>query len=319
MRGARVVLVCLLALVLAGCAGGPGAFASPRPVATPVSALGCGGEDAGPAPGGIPAGFTPNAAYLCDPIATQDDAQGTWSGTRLTRYAGDLAPLVAALAESDEPRWPGPCPAIGFAGPLLWLGAADGSYLRVAYPATGCGMPRTDAVFAALDALTVVDEHFQRDRLIDSAAARRDGCPPTAAPLILLGHAVEPVPQLLEPRALTLCRYEGEPPASDGPDASVSSPAFAGAAVLDEAAAVALLDEATVTTPASACDVPASRYVVLVAAPGPTPAPSLIQDVGDALTVELDGCRRLIDRAHRAFAAPEPLLACCRPRRPRRP
>jgi len=293
MRAAALMLVA--ALLLAGCAGTPGGVAPPRPVATPVPALGCGGGSADPA-GAVPDGFIPRAAYLCDPHATQDDAEGTWSGTRLTRLEGDLAPVLAALAEPDEPHWPGPCPAIGFAGPLLWLGDGAGLFVRAAYPADGCGMPRTDAVFTALDALTVVDEHFEPDGLIDSAAARRDGCPSVPPVTVLLGHAAD-APELPGAQALTMCRYRADPPTSDGPDASVSSPRYAGASVLSEKAVRTILESAASALPVtSACRESASALVALV------------PEDGMAVTVELDGCRRLLDRGHRAFIAPGAVL-----------
>jgi len=96
MRRLAASLIGVFALLLAGCAGVPGAV-TPRPDATPVEAFGCGVPDPGTPAGAVPAGFAPVAAYLCDPYATQDDAQGTWSGSRLTRYEGDLGPLLAEL------------------------------------------------------------------------------------------------------------------------------------------------------------------------------------------------------------------------------
>ncbi|GAA3766028.1 hypothetical protein GCM10022240_18140 [Microbacterium kribbense] len=330
------VLAVLVAGVLAACAGGPFASPIPRPDATPVAALGCPAADDGSAGGSVPDGFAPAAAYLCDPHATRDDAQGTWSGTRLTRYEGDFGPLLAALAEPDEPVWNGACPAIGFAGPLLWLGDDGGRFVPVAYPKDGCGMPRTGAVFAAVDALTVVDEHFEPGQLVDSAAARRDGCPSMTAPLVVLGHPADAVPSLPDPGAMALCRYEADLPQSDAPDASVSSPAFTGSTGLDAAAVAALWDVAAAARPApAACDDPATRLIVLVppaatrgttppgsgdVAAGPTDAqagsvaptapPGVVplSPRGESVTVELDGCRRLIDRAHRAFTAPDALL-----------
>jgi hypothetical protein len=299
MRRLAASLIGVFALLLAGCAGVPGAV-TPRPEATPVEAFGCGVPDPGTPAGAVPAGFAPVAAYLCDPYATQDDAQGTWSGSRLTRYEGDLAPLLAALAEPDEPASGGACPAIGFAGPLLWLGDAGGRFVHAAYPATGCGMPRTDAVFAALDALTDVDEHFEPAQLVDSAAARRDGCPTTASPLVRLGHSAGAVPDLPDGGQITLCRYEADLPASDAPDAAVSSPVFAGSTALDATAVAALRDAAGALAAPAACSNAASRYVVLV--------PRAAAD-GATVIVELDGCRRLIDRAHRAYVAPAALLA----------
>jgi hypothetical protein len=108
------------------------------------------------------------------------------------------------------------------------------------------------------------------------------------------------VPDLPDAAQLTLCRYEAEPPASDGPDASVSSPAFVGSTPLDAATIAALRDADHALPAPAACGSAASRYVILV--------PRAAAD-GAAVTVELDGCRRLIDRAYRAYVAPAALLA----------
>lgn len=230
MRVRQVVLVGVLAVaaLLTGCAAGPpaGPGVTPRPVATPVTAMGCAETEVGPSAGAVPAEFEAVAVYLCDPHATETDAEGTWLGSRLTRYEGDLAALLAALAAPDAPPTDGACPAIAFVGPWLWLEGDSGTYVRAAYPTDACGMPRTDAVFAALDELTVADEHFEPARLVDSVAATREGCPSMAAPLILLGHSAGSAPALPEAGDAVLCRYEAEPPPSDAPDASVSSPAF---------------------------------------------------------------------------------------------
>ncbi|WP_417561752.1 hypothetical protein [Microbacterium sp.] len=239
MRARQVVLVGVLAVaaLLAGCAAGPPAApgATPRPAATPVTAMGCAETEVGPSAGAVPAGFAAVAVYLCDPHATETDAEGTWLGSRLTRYEGDLAALLAALAAPDAPPTDGACPAIAFVGPWLWLEGDAGTYVRAAYPSNACGMPRTDAVFAALDKLTVADEHFEPGRLVDTAT------PGTATP----GTAT--------------------------PGTAVPGTATPGTAA-------------------------------------PTAAPSIAAR-GSEVTVELDGCRRLIDRAHRAFAAPDALLA----------
>ena len=43
---------------------------------------------------------------------------------------GDLAPLLAAFAVPNDPKWPGPCAAIGVIVPDVWLIDADGRAIR---------------------------------------------------------------------------------------------------------------------------------------------------------------------------------------------
>lgn len=136
-----------LALALTGCG-------SQHPDAVPVKPDAGGGVvdctaawDVGW--GRIPAGFEPVEVWVCDPLLelsspTDSDGRPTEpiASTEPQRLEGDLGPLVAAFAESNDPRWLGACSAIGVIVPDVWLVDAEGRAVRPAYPSTGCGIPK---------------------------------------------------------------------------------------------------------------------------------------------------------------------------------
>ncbi|QEW04049.1 hypothetical protein [Microbacterium lushaniae] len=323
MRRARMLLAgAVLATALSGCAGVPG-FPAPRPDATPVAEIACTeafpGAGSTVASGAVPDGFEPVALYRCDPYAADEDDAGTWSGARLERFDGDLGPLLAALAEPDGAQWLGACTAIGFAGPELWLADAQGHYIRVAYPADGCGQPTPGAVAAvnaAIERLRLTEETFTPAMLLESRAAEAAGCATQAGVMVLAdlsdvaGMGASPAPSREEvatipwepaplPSAgevdgLLVCRYEA---GAEGQGTF----AAAGRLGVDDARA-AVSAAASPAPDAPACRSSATRLAVAhpLIAGEPASAP---------FTVELDGCRRLIDPGLRASVAPPELLA----------
>lgn len=323
MRRARMLLAgALLATMLSGCAGIPG-FPAPRPDATPVAEITCTeafsdtGAATGTTAGAVPDGFDPVALYRCDPYATDEDEAGTWSGSRLERFDGDLGPLLAALAEPDGARWSGVCPAIGYAGPEFWLADAEGRYIRVAYPADGCGQPQPGAIVAvdaAIQRLRLTEETFTPAVLVESRAAEAAGCA-TQAGMLVLADVVgldapapapeevatipwepAPLPAAAEVDGLLVCRYES---------GAAGQSTFAGAGSLapdDARAAVAAAAAAVPATNAPACRSTATRLAVAHPLIAGEPASA-------SFTVELDGCRRLVDPGLRAAAAPPGLVA----------
>ncbi len=110
--------------------------------------------------GRIPDGFEPVEVWVCDPLLALEppvDGNGEPVGepvsTEPRRLEGDLAPLIAAFGEQNDPPWPGPCTAIGVIVPDVWLVDAEGRAIRPAYPSTGCGIPK-EGVSEALSLLT---------------------------------------------------------------------------------------------------------------------------------------------------------------------
>lgn len=134
----------VLAMLLSGCGQQhppaeivtPTAKAAPSTAATPTVDAPC---DSDAAVGGLPDGFEPVAVHVCESVI----AQPASSAKRLT---GDLADILNAFAEANDPAWPGACSAVGWAGPEYWFEDAHGAVVHAAYPADGCGMPKNSAV-----------------------------------------------------------------------------------------------------------------------------------------------------------------------------
>ena len=137
-----------LIVMLVACAG-------VRPEAAIADRMECGALEV--AAGSVPDAFEPVAVYRCDTMAEVTTPEGPGPGVISERLEGDLQPLLGALAEADDPRWPGPCTAIGVIVPELWFVDAEGRAVHASFPADGCGLPKMTAVQYALDQLMVVD------------------------------------------------------------------------------------------------------------------------------------------------------------------
>jgi len=162
----------LLALASSGCASN----APSGPIAEPVAEIDCRTEGTWmlpdalstpdpsiPVPGRVPDGFEPAAALRCTSLtpdiegtAPVDDQQADVVVAQVERFEGDLAPLVTALAESDDPV-PADlaCTADMELVPPLWLEGVDGRLIPVHYPRNACGKTKP-GVHEALDALQLV-------------------------------------------------------------------------------------------------------------------------------------------------------------------
>ena len=108
----------------------------------------------------MPDGFEPAAALRCTSLAPGiegtapvDDTPPGEVVAQVERFEGDLAPLVAALAEPDDPM---PADVVCTADmelvPPLWLEGVDGRLIPVHYPRNACGKTKP-GVHEALDAL----------------------------------------------------------------------------------------------------------------------------------------------------------------------
>ncbi|MBB2976485.1 hypothetical protein FHX49_002060 [Microbacterium endophyticum] len=169
MRRIRVVAALCLMMMLAGCGIVPGVGPDPRIEAQPVAAVTCPEtyEDGYAEPGLVPPDFTAAAVLRCDPDATWEDTDGTWTGARLERLEGDLGPVLAALATPSDPRSLGACSAVGYVFPELWVEDVGGNVVRVAIPTTGCGAPKDVGLDSALNALTVTEDTFTTRSLVE--------------------------------------------------------------------------------------------------------------------------------------------------------
>jgi len=144
MRRMTPIAMLGLGLVLAGCGVIPGIGPDPRIEATPVATVVCPEifEEGYAEAGLVPPGFMAVAVLRCDPYASREDGDGTWSGALLQRLEGDLEPVITALTSPSDARSLGACAANGYVTPELWVEGADGRVVRVAVPSDGCGAPK---------------------------------------------------------------------------------------------------------------------------------------------------------------------------------
>jgi hypothetical protein len=147
-------------------------------------------EPAGSAPaasrsGVVPEGFEPVQVVLCRPgplilvepepreLATaipsplptaptadaSHDRRPTTATVEQVTLAGDLAPLVTALARPSAPDDGRPCPAVWESKPQIYLVDADGGAVRPRWPVTACGFLQKGAAgsLAQLEEISTVD------------------------------------------------------------------------------------------------------------------------------------------------------------------
>lgn len=321
------------ALLLAGCAGVRGTV----PEAAIVSQADC--DETGSARR-IPSDFVPVSVTLCDEVGTVADEDGVWSGPAIRHLEGDLAPLVDALNQADDPRWPGPCTAHMVIVPQLWLVDAAGRAVHVTYPVDGCGLPKTEAVGNALALLSVTASSVDRQELTESKAAIEAGCSTRWTPLQIMGpdelqeipgldirdsrppagpgeDPAIPVSPLGLPSAeqldgMRLCHYV----ADAAPDTSPESGDLAGLPLLGtftSGSALSAEDGRTILAAANyqvmpliACIRPATAFVVAQPLVGG-------QDAGSPITIELDGCQRLFGTTGFTLVSSD-ILALIQPR-----
>ncbi|WP_194421352.1 hypothetical protein [Microbacterium abyssi] len=334
MRRTAATLLLGVVLALAGCAILPGLGPDPRVAATPVSTVTCPETFAeGYAEAGlVPEGFEAVAVLRCEPYASHQDRDGVWSGSRLERLEGELEPVLAALASPSDPRSNGPCPAVAYLAPELWLEGTSGDVVRVAVPADGCGAPKQVGLEAALDTLAVADETFTPASLVESIAAIQAGCATQAGMLVLAGlgeangldaeqvmpedgqvigeeHLIpyeSPAwPDASEVTGALLCDYVTTAVSGTAPAPAGDAGVFDGVRELTASEARAVISDAQLAPAAPTCADVATRFVVVHLRAG--------ESTAAAFTVELDGCRRLADPVWNAHAASPDLLALLTP------
>jgi len=184
---------------------------------------------------------------------------------------------------------------------------------------------------AALDALTLVDETFTPGSLIESTAAKDVGCATQAGMLVLAGldevsgvqtdavardaHGIGEaalipyeMPGWPEPSAVNgarLCDYAATVASTNSPALPGNDSSFVGMRELATADARAVIADARLAPAAASCTEVATKLVVV--------QPSLESGEAAPFSVELDGCRRLVDPTLRARIASAELLALLTP------
>ncbi|WP_427017051.1 hypothetical protein ACQCSX_20555 [Pseudarthrobacter sp. P1] len=138
--------------------------ASARFAVSPPNATGS------PAPegGSVPEGFAPAAAVLCSTAGGLVDGPGGKGRAVVEeRLSGDLAPLLAALAEpSDRARPDQSCTADLEIVPTLWLVDARRRAIIAEWPTTGCGKTKP-GVHQALAGMATVQSTTHRVDLVE--------------------------------------------------------------------------------------------------------------------------------------------------------
>ena len=304
-----------LVLSLAGCAAIP--FGPPpiRDVATVSDTISCPEFTADPPAGAglLPEAFEAVAVLECANGVTREDADGVIAGTEIVRYEGDLSEFLDAMA---APSGPGPaevCPAVGYGFRALWATDAAGRFAPLSFPLTACGGPREGEPLAALARLEVVDRTFSDAVRVELREATAAGCSTRAgvAPLEILGWTPLETQAPVDVAEAMVCAYEADAP--EALDAPAGTPSvigdgglFAGAFSLDAESARAVFTAAAAPaspTAARDCGEAASRFVVV------HPRATSAGDAPVPVTVELDGCQRVVGTDLQARPAPPELIA----------
>lgn len=131
---------------------------SPLPPAAAAAVVDCDADTEDVKPGRLPDDFVPTIAYRCDAIltlATPGAEPPPPSPPPPHAYTGDLSSLVAALTRPDDPKWDGACALVLKNAADIWLEDASGTIIRVGHPVDGCGQPKSEAVYDALEQLSI--------------------------------------------------------------------------------------------------------------------------------------------------------------------
>lgn len=311
-------------------------FAIPQPPGTTLRPTDAPAHPDAPAAGSVPVGFEPLWVHRCSIDAEFNDERGTWSAVKLEKLTGDFAALLGALAQPDiEPRPDQMCTADMEMVPELWLETASGEVMRAAWPRDGCGKTRP-ATRDALKGFRIVETQVLPIALLESAEARDAGCALTASvPLDgeLLGvqsPLARSAPGAALPEtAATVCFYRVDETSDTGADGVDSfgelgdlggvevltfiTGSFERAGSLPADAAADLARAAVGSAPRAPDCLFSPTRIAVVTLPGAGDAGAGSPATGAAevspLTVELDGCARVITALGARFDAPPEVLA----------
>lgn len=298
-------------LLLAGCASIPLGPPPVREVATVSDTMSCPDPILNPLPGAglVPEDFEVVAVLECANGVTREDADGVLAGNEVRRYEGDLTEFLDAMAAPSDPGPAAVCPAIGYGFRALWATDAAGRFVPMSFPLTACGAPKEDEPLAALARLEIVDRTFSAAGRVELHDATAAGCATRAgvAPLNVLGWTPTETQPPVDVAGALVCVYQAEAPAS-APTVVGDGGIFAAAFSLDADDAAAVLEAAAARATGEHCADTASRFVVV--------HPDVTAAAGDApltVTVELDGCQRIVGTDFQTRPAPPSLIPLLSP------
>ncbi|MEO3743513.1 hypothetical protein [Plantactinospora sp. B5E13] len=236
----------------------------------------------------LPDSFVATSAVLCVRAPQQRPAGGQ-DLVEFERRAEDVGDLVTALRLPDEPRTDNPCLLNLVLVPWFALLDAEGRWNRPGVPRNACGQPRRE-VTRALDQLTLTQVSARPVREIESAGAAASGCGQGRADTIAMHTRLAPaqtsgrldgVP-LGSARQIRLCVYRVP---ADQQGSTKPAGDFEYGLLLPRDRWTVLRAALADRGPARECALPAGRFALLQEAGVP---------VGAEVTVELDGCRRIL-------------------------
>ena len=296
-----------------------------------------------PAPGEVPDDFAPVSVVRCAFVGGFEDEQGRWSAVTVETLTGDFGRLVTALAEpNDQPGINQACTLDMELVSVLWLQNSAGDAMRVAWPVTACGKtkPATHEVLATFE---VTATETIPVTLLHSREALDAGCAMQASVPLAGGFGLvtldpgQPLPMLpdgtnvddangaarvvpaqpavpVEPAEGpgTVCFYDVDPAQDNGLDdipglegrllegaLTIVSGQFTGTSTLAVDAAESARTAASGSDVVAAeCDLAPTRFAVI------DPEP-----YGQAVTVELGGCGRLVAASGAAYVTPPDVAA----------
>jgi hypothetical protein len=231
-------------------------------------------------------GFQPVFAIVCRTGVQQRPGGGTEMTAEEAR-ADDLTALLAALRLPDEGRTAEVCTADLPGVPWVALVDRDGRWIRPGVPVDSCVKPRAE-FRQAFEKLVTVPVESRVIRQLESDEAATAGCSQSHGDMTWAMGAVDNVqegdlPPLPESTAVRRCVYD-VPASERGGDKPAGAFRDGGPVSAADWRAIRAEIEASAGG-AATCSTPASSFAVLFLEPGGT------------LTIEADGCRRVLIEA----------------------
>ncbi|MEW2017677.1 hypothetical protein [Rhodococcus sp. NPDC076796] len=231
----------------------------------------------------VPSDFEPVAAITCDPFFGEEVAPDRTVDYSEHRWEGDFSEAVALLnRRSEHSTWFSDSCADGYSLAVLeefWLLDSRGRAVRPGFPTDSCGLPKPGGLNAITE-LAEVERIEHRTLLSDDQIRTFFGCLPVyAAPQI--GSTQSAAPSAI---SSWFCRFDSERFEGTKPIATSLS-----------------LETLPLASP---CDLAATTVATLQY--------SDADSYDRLLTVELDGCRRVIPDGHAPLQASDSMLAAFR-------
>lgn len=242
----------------------------------------------------LPTDFVPVAASRCTMGIVSVPGDGEWQVRDEQRADGGLDELTRALRQPSESAGPHTvCTAMAVPPIVITLTDSHGTAITPAVPQTACRSP-LPTVVKAIEALPWKTATQTRLRRIRSQLEIDSGCPGAYKPVIdmVAAEAGRRSPSTgtafpTAPASLRICRYTLDPTSTvTAARRTFHGGSLATAATIEGSALRDLLAALTAAPPVTGtCDKPQSPFAVVFPA----------DRSGPWVTIELDGCGRMLD------------------------